>query len=130
MSRRLAAWVPAIAWAALLFFLSSRESLPAPRLPHFDKVAHFGAYLVLGALLALAADRSRLPLWVAILLGIAYGASDEVHQMFVPGRTSSLGDLAADAAGVLVAVLCYARGRARRTPPPLRRRAEPTAFRT
>jgi VanZ family protein len=127
---RLLPWVPAAAWAALLFFLSSRPSLPSPDVAHFDKVAHFGAYLVLGGLLAFAVDRAGLPLVVAVVLGSAYGASDEIHQMFVPGRTPSVADWVADTAGVLTAVLLYARWRAprtggRRTP----RRADQSASR-
>jgi VanZ family protein len=34
-----------------------------------------------------------------------YGASDEIHQYFVPNRSSELGDWAADVLGVIVAVL-------------------------
>jgi VanZ family protein len=113
--RRVLPWLPAVAWAGVIFYLSSRPTLPVePRFPHFDKAAHFGAYAVLGALLAFGADRTRVPLAVAIVLGVAYGASDEVHQMFVPGRSPDVLDWAADAAGVLAACLLYTRWRSRR----------------
>jgi VanZ family protein len=113
--RRVAPWLPAAAWAGVIFFLSSRPTLPVePRIPHFDKIAHFGAYAVLGALLAFAAARSRAPLAVAVALGVLYGASDEIHQMFVPGRSPDVLDWAADAAGVLTACLLYTRWRSRR----------------
>jgi VanZ family protein len=113
--RRVLPWLPAVAWAGVIFYLSSRPTLPAePRIPHFDKVAHFGAYALLGALLAFATDRSRVPLAVAIVLGVMYGASDEVHQMFVPGRSPDVLDWAADAAGVLTACFLYTRWRSRR----------------
>jgi VanZ family protein len=116
---RFAAWLPAIGWAALLFLLSSRPSLPAPDVANLDKAAHFAAYAVMGLLLAFAADRSRWPLWIAVALGAAYGASDEIHQMFVPGRSASVLDWLADAAGTLAAVVLYARWRApRRSPEP------------
>lgn len=131
--RHLPAWLPALGWAALLFLLSSRPTLPAPDVAHFDKAAHFGAYLVLGLLLAFAADRSGWPLWIAIPLGLAYGMADEVHQMFVPGRSPSVADWIADAAGVAAAVLLYARGRGRRARARARRAArgstEPEALR-
>ncbi|NJD20295.1 MAG: VanZ family protein [Gemmatimonadetes bacterium] len=76
---------------------------PPTFFPGEDKVAHLILYGGLGA--ALAWGRSRvgasapgaLALWAA---GVLYGASDELHQAFVPGRHVSLGDLAADAAGV------------------------------
>lgn len=130
MSRPLLAWLPAVLWAAGIYWLSSRPTLPAPSLPGFDKAAHFAAYAVLGWLLAFAAERARLPLAVAAGLGLLYGATDELHQAYVPGRSAELADWLADAAGVAAAVFLYSRWRARRTaarrapapgePPPLR----------
>jgi VanZ family protein len=73
-----------------------------------DKVAHLGLYLVLGGTLAWAGWKGRgraVSPWILLLLGVAYGALDEVHQRFVPGRDSSLGDLLADSAGVLLGFL-------------------------
>jgi VanZ family protein len=105
------AWVtalgPAAAWAAFLFFLSSRESLGLDLTSGLDKVAHFAAYLVLGWLLARAAVRLTHPVWLPVLLGIGYAISDEFHQSFVPGRTATVGDLAADVSGIAVGVLVY-----------------------
>lgn len=113
--RRLLAWLPAVAWAAVIFALSSRPRLLAgPEVPGLDKAAHFGAYAILGWLLARAADRSALPLVVGVLLGLLYGASDEVHQMYVPGRSPDVLDWFADAAGVAAATFVYTRLRARR----------------
>lgn len=112
--RRMLPWLPAAAWAATIFWLSSRPTLPGPEIPYFDKVAHFGAYALLGALLAFGADRSRVPLAVALVLGVLYGASDEIHQMYVPGRSPDVLDWAADAAGVATACFLYTRWRSRR----------------
>lgn len=113
--RRLLPWLPAAAWAGTIFFLSSRSTLPVePRFPHFDKVAHFTAYAILGALLAFATERARTSMGVAVVLGVLYGASDEIHQMFVPGRSPDVLDWAADAAGVLTACFLYTRWRSRR----------------
>ena len=109
---RLLAWVPAIAWAAAIYFLSSRPRLPGPALPGFDKVAHFAAYALLAWLLIFATERSRLPLALAVVLALLYGATDEIHQMFVPGRSPDVLDWFADAAGVAAATLVYVRRRA------------------
>jgi VanZ family protein len=64
-----------------------------------------GEYAILGALLLRALRRS-VPAWLA---GLAYAASDELHQHFVSGRHGSPVDWAIDAAGVLVGVALYRR---------------------
>jgi VanZ family protein len=112
--RRLTAWLPAIAWALVIFTLSAQSRVPGPEVPGFDKVAHFGAYALLGWLAVRAADRSALPLAVGAVLGVLYGASDEIHQMYVPGRSPDVMDWFADAAGVAAAFFVYTRLRARR----------------
>lgn len=114
MMRRALPWLPALAWAAVIFFLSSRHTLPSPDVPNFDKAAHFGAYGLLGGLLAFAARRSGLSVLVAVAIGVLYGASDEIHQMYVPGRSPDVLDWAADAAGVATACFLYTRWRSRR----------------
>ena len=91
-------------WAAVLFLLSSAPDLPgASWLPHGDKVGHVGLYGVLGGTLAWGRESSgsRVLHALLILLGLLYGVSDEWHQSFVPGRTPSAGDLAADGVGLL-----------------------------
>jgi VanZ family protein len=97
---------PAIVWALLIFILSSIPKLPLPELDldFKDKIAHTVAYAILGYLTARALFyQSRFPGWrkkfllFAILLGIVYGISDEIHQYFVPGRVADVGDLIADA---------------------------------
>jgi VanZ family protein len=117
VTRRVLAWIPAVAWALVIFNLSAAPTLPSPEILGFDKVAHFGAYGLLGVLLAFATDRSRLPIAVAAVLGVAYGATDEIHQMFVPGRSPDVLDWCADAAGVLAACYLYTRWRLRRRVP-------------
>jgi VanZ family protein len=95
-------WLPAIAWAALIFFLSSRHTLPEPPGPlGWDKLQHTLGYAAGGFLLARAAGVRGRGLVIAIALGLLYGASDEVHQAFVPGRNSDVHDWLADALGVV-----------------------------
>jgi hypothetical protein len=104
---RLAAWGPAAAWASFLFFLSSRPSLGVDLSGGLDKVAHFSAYLVLGFFLAHAAKRRDHPLLLAVALGMLYGALDEFHQSFVPGRTPAFADWIADVLGTVAGVLLF-----------------------
>lgn len=101
-------WLPAVLWAALIFYLSSRSSVPLPGVEGADKVAHFGAYLVLGFFLAFGNARGpRLPSVAPLLLGWLYGAADEIHQYFVPGRSVDIRDWVADALGVTAGLLLH-----------------------
>ncbi|MPY86648.1 MAG: teicoplanin resistance protein VanZ [Luteitalea sp.] len=101
-------WVWVIAWAALIFVLSSSSELPKIPGDSGDKYAHAIVYAVLAALTAraLASGAWRGVTWgyacLATILATLYGVSDEIHQAFVPGRHPSWGDVMADALGALV----------------------------
>ena len=101
-------WLPVLAWAALIFAFSSVPDL-GTGLGGWDlvlrKLAHAGEFAVLGALLARATDRAV----VAFALGTLYAVSDELHQVFVPGRLGSPLDVAIDTVGVAVGVLLWQR---------------------
>lgn len=107
--RRVIAGLLSLAWAGLVFWLSSRsDPLPftPPPIPGFDKVLHLCAYAVLGALVAAALAGTRLgagkrTVVIAAAVGSLYGVTDEYHQSFVPGRDVSAGDWSADTAGAL-----------------------------
>lgn len=106
-------WLPVLAWAALIFALSSVPDL-GTGLGGWDlvlrKLAHATEYAVLGALLVRATGRTGL----AIALGTLYAVSDEIHQTFVPGRMGSPVDVAIDAIGVACGVVLWQTIRARR----------------
>jgi VanZ family protein len=71
-----------------------------------DKVIHAILYAGFGLLLYPVFTNSPSPtmskhaLLFAIIIGTLYGASDEFHQSFVPGRTASIYDLFADSLGI------------------------------
>ena len=102
-------WGPAIAWAAAIFTLSSFSTLPSP--PGTDKSHHFVAYAILAAAIVWGlTDRApRRTTWAialgALLLAAAYGATDEWHQGFVPGREVSALDWLADTVGAAIAAV-------------------------
>jgi VanZ family protein len=99
---------PAIAWAALLFTLSSIPNLSSPvHLSSWDdKWEHLLAYLPLGWLLmrsfSLERQGRRNAYWQMIVTGVLFGVSDEIHQYFVPGRFMDWRDAVADAVGVIL----------------------------
>lgn len=116
IGERLRHWRPAIAYMTLIFIVSSFEvRVPAmSRLPLKDKLVHFVEYLILGGLCTYATVRTwpRRRAWRTVALGAllaaAFGVTDELHQAFVPGRSSDIADVYADALGSTVgAVLAY-----------------------
>jgi VanZ family protein len=96
-------WLPALAWATVIFALSGIPSL-ATSLGFWDlvlrKLAHATEYAILAALLLRAME--ELPAWA---LSVAYAISDELHQHFVPGRAGRPLDVAIDATGALAGIL-------------------------
>ena len=98
-------WGPAWAAMALIFAASGVSSVPSAARAVDDGLLHGAGYGVLAALLlrALAAARwDGVTVRTALLaaaLATLYGATDELHQWFVPGRSAEWSDLAADAAG-------------------------------
>ena len=99
-------WLPLVGFCSLIFWQSSKPSLGLPSFfPHFDKLLHFSAYYVMAILAARALTRekpgiSKIRVYMfAIGFCVLFGISDEIHQSFVPGRTPSFWDVAADALG-------------------------------
>jgi VanZ family protein len=108
-----------VAWMALITFWSAQGNLPidqpsvANQLHGFQhRIAHLLAYGLLAVLARWAFDGlPRASLW-AIVLTSAFGASDEWHQQFTPGRRAALDDWALDTAAGTLALYVIARLRA------------------
>ncbi len=75
------------------------------------KNAHFFTYLILGIFVMNAMSRSGLIgstlLVLSISICILYAISDEVHQLFVPGRGAQVKDVLIDSAGAAVGITLY-----------------------
>jgi VanZ family protein len=102
---------PLLAYAALIFIVSSMSRLAPPDIgiTFFDKIIHCGEYglfflLAMRAVSGAPVDVSRRSAYIwAIALTVIYGALDEYHQSFVPGRDADVYDLVADTCGALLA---------------------------
>ena len=107
-TRAASLWVPVVAWAALIFGLSSIPHLGTGLGPWdtiLRKCAHATEYAVLAALIFRALERP----WAALALAVAYSATDEFHQTFVRGRHGSPYDVLIDAAGAAIGLAAYRR---------------------
>ena len=109
----LGAWVPVVAWATVIFALSSLPG-SSTELSTWEvvlrKVAHVTEYAVLTTLLCRALRR----IVPAVVLAALYAVTDEVHQTFVDGRLGTPRDVAIDLLGVLIGVVGWRRWRDRR----------------
>ncbi len=107
--RAVTRWVPLALWVAFIFVMSSIPDLPGEYRhlpPHADKVVHFIEYFVLAILLyrGIRGDESdgmRGVLIALVLLGVGIAGLDELYQSIVPGRDSSIADLASDVGGIV-----------------------------
>ncbi len=87
-----------------------QQSFIVEGLQHFvRKLAHFSVYMLLGlfsyAAVLLSTEKLRCKWLLAIVICVSYAAVDEIHQLFVPGRTAKVTDVLIDAAGSIVGML-------------------------
>ena len=100
-------WVWPIVIALTIFFASTRSQVAEPGITKVDdKIVHFSVYGLLATLVTRHGRGWRGVLWSLFLVS-AFGASDEWHQFFVPGRSCDFADWVADTAGAAVAVALY-----------------------
>ncbi len=133
--KKIMLWLPVLLWMGLIFFLSSRSN-PYAYIgqdwqkdcrsllssdsyfqlrcedEYLGRLAHLGVYCILTLLIHHALTSGKwwsnsggALVWTAILVW-GYGWSDEIHQLFVPGRSFQRLDLALDLAGVAAGITC------------------------
>lgn len=102
-------WLPTISYCGLIFYFSSLPAMATPRLfSGQDKILHFFEFGILSLLFFFSIKKTFLGVSlknlavITILFTALYGISDEIHQYFIPGRESSLGDVFADFLGAII----------------------------
>jgi VanZ family protein len=101
-------WGPLLLYMAFIFQMSSQRR-PDLFSDTPDFLLHGSGYFLMGVLAiravggGLASPRSVAVVAAGVAIAVLYGASDEWHQSFVPGRDASFGDLLADSAGAISA---------------------------
>ncbi|GAA0469529.1 VanZ family protein [Alkalibacillus silvisoli] len=127
-------WGAVLLWMALIFYFSHQPAEESSELSgsvvdlvisiapfiegdsdwvHFlvRKGAHFFVYFVLGILVinglrvsGISIKRSAL---ASVFICLLYAISDEVHQLYIPGRSGEVSDVILDTIGASVGVLVY-----------------------
>ncbi len=115
-----------LCWCAFLLMttVNPDTGLGDGPFPGFDKVAHFGGWLVLGFLATLLVDdaQEQVAVWVACCL---FGVLTELGQVPIPGRSFELMDAFADAVGAAVGARVCLRIGYKDAPPPVEVTEEP-----
>lgn len=108
---------PFLFWVVLIFALSAypKAIIPQGKYISWDKLAHLAEFSVLGYLTARTCYFSGVA-WLnahfalaTLTFGLLYAASDEWHQLHVPGRLASPYDVMADVLGVLLGLFIFVR---------------------
>lgn len=125
-------WILVIIWMVIIFWFSNQPAVISDEKSKFvihafkalglnldsvlgdlanfivRKVAHFTEYLILYVLLfnALLEDFNfKKSLMISLFIVFVYACSDEIHQIFIPGRTARIRDVVIDTCGGSFAML-------------------------
>lgn len=102
-------------WLLFIFVLSAQSAFPVSLSKGgydiVSSLAHVGLYFILAVLVVEAAVASgwtrRRALVAALVVCALYGASDEWHQSFVPGREMGVSDWLLDVLAAFIVVILY-----------------------
>lgn len=85
---------------------AERIDFPVRKCAHASEYAVLGV-LILGTAYSFSEDGEKMSALFSWCIGTAYAATDEIHQLFVPGRSCQFRDVCIDGAGVLAGVLLF-----------------------
>ncbi|MDQ0352748.1 VanZ family protein [Alkalibacillus filiformis] len=132
--KKIVSWLAVLMWMGLIFYFSHQPGEESSELsgsvveivlsivPFIDadtewvhivirKGAHFFVYFILGVLvinaLRISGVKLKRSVWVSILVCLLYAISDEVHQLYIPGRSGEVSDVVLDTVGASFGMLIY-----------------------
>ena len=134
--KEIISWILVVIWMIIIYYLSSQSAtvssdvsfkitdvvyqllnnvfnnIKVETLDSFIRnLAHFALYFVLGILLLNALYYNNLDkrnnVFIALLICASYSISDEIHQIFVPGRAFQISDIIIDILGSLTGIWGY-----------------------
>jgi VanZ family protein len=107
--------LPAVLLTISIFLLSSMslDKLPVEGILTFDKLIHIIEFAIYTFSVAIALNTYQAPIIkkhiiiISLLIGFFYGAIDELHQLYVGGRSASIYDWFADFIGSSIGVCIF-----------------------
>ncbi len=102
-------WITTLLIAIAIFYISSLQFKGYSIISPISLLYHFLAFFWLAFFLSvsLSKGRNKKIIFLALILAVIYALSDEIHQLFVPGRVCSFFDLLIDSSGILLANIIY-----------------------
>jgi VanZ family protein len=105
-------WLPVVIWALVIFSFSSNPTVKTSEIHWQDfivkKTAHLVEYFIFSLILYRALINSKVSpvkaLVTIVIVAFLYGATDEWHQSFTPGREPRLRDVLIDTTGAFLFV--------------------------
>ncbi len=117
-------------WMIIIFIMSSFNSVESSNQSNFivdiianifkieniellsfiiRKIAHYTEYLILGLLVINMFTKNNINnlYLISIIFCIIYAISDEIHQLFVPGRACQIKDILIDSIGSITGIYLY-----------------------
>lgn len=100
-----------VLWCTMIFSFSSVPELSSGLEQDFllRKIAHMGEFSVLTFLLWLVVKRKKagqtLTFLIVFFCALDYAIFDEIHQLFVSGRSGNIFDVGIDSLGIMLAVV-------------------------
>lgn len=79
--------------------------------PVIRKLAHYMLYAIGGIFITNSVyqfcNKERRVIVISAIIGIVYAASDEIHQLMVPGRSGNIKDVTIDSIGILTGIALF-----------------------
>ena len=127
MTSKIIRYTPSVIWMGVIFYLSHQPGTESANTSNqvleiifnilplstehelflhtvIRKLAHFSAYAILSLLIFLA-YRGKNALLFTMMICFIFAISDEVHQLFIPGRSGEVRDVLIDMSGVMFSLM-------------------------
>ena len=134
--KQIISWTSVLLWMGVIFIFSAQTATDSSTLssgitdwvfqliiniiPTFSsdvlhllirKLAHFSIYFVLGLLvfnaLKSSTTKQKYNILFALLISFLYAITDEIHQLFVPGRAGQALDVIIDSFGAITGIMAF-----------------------